>query len=104
LLEELGYAIDFNHDALSGEAVEAGLEYVFVAETGFVARGLQSPRERINLYSGHDLLCLGRGEFTQPDARRAAKKILRQALAPLLGDKPLNSRMLYRPADALPRA
>jgi DNA repair protein RecO (recombination protein O) len=42
------------------------------------------------------LLAIGVDDYTDARVRRAAKQIMRGALAPLLGDKPLRSRALYR--------
>ena len=100
LLDELGYGIDFCHDASSGEALQAGSSYTFVAETGFVELDARQLRDHGNVYSGKHLLQVGRGQIESGASRVVAKQLMRQALRPLLGDKPLQSRMLYRPADA----
>lgn len=100
LLDELGYGIDFFHDAASGGELQADCGYVFVAEEGFVAREHGQVRERHELYAGSHVLAVGRGEFDSAACRLVAKKVMRQALLPLLGDRPLNSRLLYRPADS----
>lgn len=101
LLEELGYGIDFFHAGISGEALQAGRDYTFVAETGFVALHEQQRVAPANIYAGSILLRLGRGEFDAAECRSVAKRLMRQALRPLLGDKPLQSRILYRPADSV---
>ncbi len=101
LLEELGYGIDFFHDGISGEGLQAGRDYTFVTETGFVALHQQQRVAAANVYGGNVLLRLGRGEFDAAECRGVAKRLMRQALQPLLGDKPLQSRILYRPADSV---
>jgi DNA repair protein RecO (recombination protein O) len=46
-------------------------------------------------YSGELLLAIGSRQFDQP-SRLAAKYLCRQALSPLLGNKPLKSRELFQ--------
>jgi DNA repair protein RecO (recombination protein O) len=100
LLDELGYGIDFYHDAHSGESIRDGVNYTFVTEAGFIACSGSQIREQGNIYDGARLLQLGQGDLQSDASRVAAKHIMRQAMRPLLGDKPLQSRRLYRPADA----
>lgn len=96
LLEQLGYAIDFRHEAHTGNPLQADTEYQFVAEAGFVALDLRGARSG-PVYPGTELLQVGRGQLESASTRAVAKQLMRQALAPLLGEKPLQSRMLYQP-------
>lgn len=89
LLEELGYGLDFSRDADSGEPVVADRHYALHLDSGFVAiegagRG----------YPGAALLEIAAAGYVTREARVAAKKIFRQALQPLLGNRPLASRRL----------
>lgn len=93
LLEELGYGFDLATDGLSGEPVRAGDWYSFDREHGLVTAGLEV-REEIPRYSGTELLQISRGDFDE-DARRCAKRLMREALACHLGGKPLKSRELF---------
>jgi DNA repair protein RecO (recombination protein O) len=97
LLEEMGYGIDFRHEADSGDLLQPGLEYQFVAGAGFVPADSRDSSPGPT-YPGAELLRVGMGQFEAASTRTAAKQLMRAALVPLLGDKPLNSRMLYRPA------
>lgn len=90
LLEALGYGIDFGHDSDSGELVSAAFGYDFHAERGFTRS-----RSAANAISGATLLMLADGDFSSPAAALAAKKIHRQALSRLLGNRPLKSRELF---------
>ena len=45
--------------------------------------------------AGAEILALERGEWDDPTVVRAAKRLMRQALAPHLGSKPLMSRELF---------
>lgn len=88
LLEALGYGLDFRHDAATGEQLALDGYYVLQADAGFVAA--TSGRG----YSGAVLQDIAAARFQSRAARVAAKKIFRQALAPLLGPRPLASRRL----------
>ncbi len=92
LLDEMGQLPDLLHDASTGEPVVAEDWYQFVQELGIVrAQKAGQPRS----VPGYALLSMQAREW-DPPARQAAKLIARQALLPLLGDKPLKSRELFR--------
>ncbi len=97
LLEELGYGFDLASDGLSGEAVAEEAWYHYHDEHGLVEVAGQSA-DRLPRYRGADLASISRGDFSG-SARQCAKRLLRQALAAHLGDKPLNSRDLFRRSD-----
>lgn len=89
LLDSLGYGIDFTHDSDTGEPVMESARYDFHPEHGFT-------RSRsLNAISGAVLSQLASGNFAEPPAASAAKRINRLALARLLGNKPLRSRELF---------
>ena len=94
LLEELGYGFELRCDGLTGEAVEEGAWYQFDAEHGLVLCRAAAG-ERLQRYRGEDLLRINQGDYGGT-ARLSAKRLMRQALASHLGDKPLNSRELFR--------
>jgi len=94
LLDELGYSFDLAVDGHSGEPVEEKYWYHYHQEFGLVRQQTSSsPDNRV--YSGEDLLAIAAG--AQSDAARlTSKRLLREALAGHLGDKPLKSRELFR--------
>ncbi|MNY62351.1 DNA repair protein RecO [compost metagenome] len=47
------------------------------------------------LFHGRELLALAEADWTVPGALAAAKRLMRQALAPHLGGRPLVSRELF---------
>jgi DNA repair protein RecO (recombination protein O) len=95
LLGELGYAPDFAVDAGSGELMEPQGMYSFAPAAGFLA----SPgAPESTAYPGWSLEAIGRRDFSDPRTRRFAKRLLREALAPVLGDRPLRSREYFRRA------
>lgn len=95
LLNELGYGLDFLHDAVSGEAVRAAASYRWVPQCGFVEVGPVAVAGEA-VVPGGALLLLAGGQFDEPLVRRVAKQVLRQALREVIGERPLRSRELFR--------
>ncbi|KKO44411.1 DNA recombination protein RecO [Arsukibacterium ikkense] len=87
LLSELGLAVDWQHDA-SGTALHADGQYGWQPEQGFVAANSGWP--------GTALLAIGRHDWQHSGSQQVAKQLSRRLLAPLLGDKPLRSRALFK--------
>ncbi|MDF2444774.1 MAG: repair protein RecO [Moraxellaceae bacterium] len=96
LLDGLGYGIDYGNDSEQGEPVSAALAYDFYPERGFTRTSAVT-----GAFAGAVLLKLAQGNFGDPDAAQAAKRIHRMALARLLGSKPLKSRELFIAAQDL---
>lgn len=95
LLESMGYGIDFDCDAESGNSIDSDAHYVFLADAGFV-RTLALGTADQPVYAGSALQAIGRGDYSENSTRQQAKRLLRRLLAPYLGDKPLASRKLFR--------
>lgn len=93
LLETLGYGVNFCEDIYSGELIEAGFEYQYQQQSGFFAK--QAIHKKYHVYRGEEILALASRDFSDPSILKAAKRFCRQALAHLLGDKPLHSRSLF---------
>lgn len=91
LLTAIGYGIDFCHCAGSGERVDENMTYRYREEKGFIASLI---KDNLTFY-GRELLAFERKEFTDPDVLQAAKRFIRIALKPYLGNKPLKSRELF---------
>jgi len=87
LLEELGHGSSFTHD-VDGQAIEPHWHYQYLPEQGFIAR-IDGP------FSGLALISIAKREYCDKITRHQAKLYTRQALAPLLGSKPLHSRALF---------
>lgn len=94
LLQELGFGFDLAVDGLSGEDVSADSWYRFDAEYGLVREENGAGIQR-SVFPGGELLIMSGGEFGE-SVKGTAKRLLRQALAGHLGDKPLKSRDLFR--------
>lgn len=98
LLGELGYEPLLDRDVQSGEPVrrEASYHYLFgqgpvlTTASGFarIPGGLR--------VSGATLLAIQREEFADPHTRKEAQGLLQALLRPHLGNKPLQSRAIYR--------
>ncbi|MEP5763052.1 MAG: DNA repair protein RecO [Halieaceae bacterium] len=97
LLDELGYGFDLLSDGISGEAVDLDCWYNYHEEYGLVLASADAS-DRLPRYRGADLASIKRGDFSG-EARRCAKRLMRQALATHLGDKPLKSRELFQHLD-----
>ena len=90
LLEELGYGFSLVQEGETGEPVHAQGFYQFDFQRGLIA----SPTHTAAMVAGVDLLDFAAGNFTD-SARRSMKLLCRLALLPHLGDKPLQSRLLF---------
>lgn len=92
LLREIGYGLTFDVDAADGGAVLDDRMYEFVDGAGFHAVAAGTPGG----WRGGVLKGIAEDRYDAPGVRRAAKAILRRALKPHLGDRPLASRELFR--------
>lgn len=102
LLEELGFGLVLDHEAGSGEPVQAGCQYRYRPEHGPVLAG-HAHDDGIAI-GGATLLALAAERLDRPETLREAKRLLRALLARQLGQRPLVSRELFRPmrdADAV---
>lgn len=92
LLETIGLGLLLSHDAASGDAIDAGLEYRYLADRGPVLSGVDSHGLSLR---GASLLALA--EDTEFDAMtlRDAKRLMRYVLDHHLDGRPLASRKLF---------
>lgn len=89
LLRLLGYALNFDHEATSGDDLADDSHYEYRAEQGpvKVARS-----EGSMVFTGATLTGIGEGRFDDDDILRAAARLLRQVIAHHLDGKELQSR------------
>ena len=92
LLQQLGYGIDFS---AKGQPLQENGRYTFEAQTGFHPTAAEKPQGP-RLFSGRELRQIASRDFAASTTQDAAKALMRAALAPLLGDKPLTSRSMFQ--------
>jgi DNA repair protein RecO (recombination protein O) len=93
LLQELGYGIDFNADAKSGDVISAQASYCLDPSQGVYVAHADVP---LNFqFSGAHINAIAQRDFVLPEVKQTAKRISRILLKPLLGSKPLMSRELF---------
>lgn len=96
LLSELGYEIAFNKDVDFNDVL-SDRHYTYDPEVGFMPVAETALLKRAQrIFKGAHLLAISGSQWQDADIRLAAKHIIRLALAPHLGDKPLESRQLFQ--------
>ncbi|MDY6891066.1 MAG: DNA repair protein RecO [Pseudomonadota bacterium] len=89
LLEQLGYGLDTG-------ALQPGRRYRLDPERGLV------PSDRGDGYPAEHLLAIAAHRYADPAVRRSAKRLMRNRLTPLLGERPLRSRELFLKRKGVP--
>jgi DNA repair protein RecO (recombination protein O) len=94
LLSELGFGLSLDCDT-DGYAIKesSSVMYRYVNEHGLVEVTSPEPSRGYD-FSGTDLIRIA-NESWDTSSLKAAKRLTRVALAPILGDKPLKSRELF---------
>ncbi|ERI51236.1 DNA repair protein RecO [Pseudomonas sp. AOB-7] len=90
LLDELGYGFALDRDQQGAPVAPDGL-YRWQLDAGLVPVAQLQP----GVFHGRDLLAMAEADWSAPGALAAAKRLMRQALAPHLGGRPLVSRELF---------
>ncbi|HCJ29270.1 MAG TPA: DNA repair protein RecO, partial [Pseudomonas sp.] len=98
LLSELGYGFSLDED-VSGQPIASAGAYRLLPDTGLEPVGQFQP----GLFNGAELLAMAEADWEIPGALAAAKRLMRQALAPHLGGRPLVSRELFMNLKEVPR-
>jgi DNA repair protein RecO (recombination protein O) len=91
LLEALGYGLHLTHD-IHHQDIVAGHFYRYHIEQGFEP---VPATENSGLFSGSSLLAFAADELHEASVLQEIKRLMRMALAPLIGQYPLRSRQLY---------
>jgi len=94
LLRALGYGIELDADAATGEPLRADSRYVFELEHGPRATELDDPDA--DVYSGSDLISLREQALATEGSLRTAQRLLGRVLRVYLGDRPLQSRLVLQ--------
>lgn len=93
LLDLLGYGFSCQYEAETGELIQPGQSYYFQLERGFVYPSYSKTHDI--LVEGDTIEALDRRSLASKQQQRQAKYVLRHALKPLLGSRPLHSRQLF---------
>lgn len=101
LLDSIGYAVVLDIDAVNGEAIQPDNWYWFEPMEGFIPRARDNSHffNGLNWFQGKDLKAIHSENYQQPSTVNAAKRLIRLALQPHIGDLPLNSRKLFKRAN-----
>ncbi len=99
LLQELGYALQLEQEAVSGRAVVPGGRYRYVIERGVLPDGPDVP-EGMAL-SGKTLLDMAADDYRDPASAQLSKQLMRMLLNHYLAGKTLHTRELIK--DLLPQ-
>jgi DNA repair protein RecO (recombination protein O) len=97
LLRELGYELTLQWD-VAGNPIEADAHYLYQPDQGWtwVAEPPRETAMRKRCFVGRHLLAIHQHQYDEPGVAASAKQLMRLALAPHLGDKPLRSRELFK--------
>jgi len=95
LLEQMGFGLNLDHDADSGEPVLADRLYAYHFEHGPVLCQL-GPTRQNPVISGSSLLAFSAGELETPRSVAEIKKLMRYVINSHLGSRKLKSRELFR--------
>ncbi len=91
LLASIGYGIITDCDVDSGEAIQAHKKYAYIPDLGPTTATLGGGCR----VSGKALLALAEEHFDDEATLRETKQLMRSLLAPHLGSRPLETRVLY---------
>ncbi|QKT02397.1 DNA repair protein RecO [Ectothiorhodospiraceae bacterium 2226] len=95
LLDALGYGLLLDREAHGGVPLSPSERYCYHLELGPLPAVAGAPAAG-PIVQGATLLALARGELEDSAVLQEAKQLLRAALAPYLGGRPLQSRRLLR--------
>jgi DNA repair protein RecO (recombination protein O) len=92
-LRALGYGLELDRDAESGEPLKPEFRYRFELERGPSADEGVADHEG---YWGRELISLGAEALEDEESLRAARRLLARALDNYLGERPLKSRAVLK--------
>jgi DNA repair protein RecO (recombination protein O) len=97
LLQHLGQAYQWDMDFKTGEVVSADCYYGFFVEQGMArVSNAYVSKHRNSCFLGADLEHLSQYDFTNISTLKMAKRLLRLALKPIIGYKPIQARELIK--------
>lgn len=93
LFEYLGFGINFITDCESGEGINSADNYLYIPQKGFKKSSISQTNQV--LVNGGIITDIVNGDYST-EALKTAKYICRKEVASHLGNKPLNSRQLFK--------
>jgi len=97
LLEHMGQSYEWNMDFKSADYVEPDCHYGFFVEQGMSrVSHIYASKNPNNCFYGEYLINLANGDISEPKTLKMAKRLLRLALKPIIGYKPIQARELIK--------
>ncbi len=93
LLQEAGYGLSLDQEAMTGEAIVPDAQYAFLPGKGLVKKFVLQSQTLV--FPGRTLLAFHQGVLEDREDLRLIKHLTRFAIADLLGNKPVRSRELF---------
>jgi DNA repair protein RecO (recombination protein O) len=94
LLQALGYGLELESDAATGESLQAERRYFFEIERG--PRATELAGSEADVYTGRELISLRERALDDEASLRAAQRLLGRVLQAYLGERPLKSRLVLQ--------
>lgn len=98
LLSELGYGFDLTLDN-KNDPIQPHTFYQFLPSDGFMP--VKNYSQRTDVFQGSDILAISHWDLSTQAILKTCKRLLFQALKPLIGDKPLMSTELLKQKQLL---
>lgn len=92
LLETLGYSLSFP------ESTDSEYYYLSADNEWLPLAGVPNSQQQPNCFKVLELQAIARDDYRTLEVLRAAKRLMRLVLTPLLGNRPLRSKELFRQA------
>jgi len=97
LLEYMGQSYEWTMDFRTGDWVDADGYYGFFAEQGMGRVSVQYAQQKPDsCFLGSHLMAFAELDWSKPEVLRMAKRLLRLALRPIIGYKPIQARELIK--------
>lgn len=97
LLEHMGQSYEWDMDFKTADYVEDDSHYGFFVEQGMArVSHIYAAKNPNNCFYGQDLKYLAQGDMSQPTTLKMCKRLLRLALRPIIGYKPIQARELLK--------
>jgi DNA repair protein RecO (recombination protein O) len=97
LLEHMGQSYEWDMDFKTADFVEEDSHYGFFVEQGMTrVSHIYASKNPNNCFYGQDLTYLAQGDISRAATLKMCKRLLRLALRPIIGYKPIQARELLK--------